>query len=71
MFKYVNWKDYDYLISVLSIKLYTSTCIQGEEQAMEIGVSIDKFVIVYKDVSHSTFLRVLVGVQKYKVKMKF
>ncbi len=34
MFIYVNWKDYDYLISVLSVKFYTSTCIQGEEQAM-------------------------------------
>lgn len=38
---------------------------------MEIGVSIDKFVIDYKDVPHSTFLRVyMVGVKKYKVKMK-
>ena len=58
MFKYVNWKDYDYLISVLSVKFYTSTSIQGEEQAMEIEVSIDKFVIDYKDVPHSAFLRV-------------
>ena len=38
---------------------------------MEIEVSIDKFVIDYKDVPYSTFLRVyMVGVQKYKVKMK-
>ncbi|XKO53961.1 hypothetical protein ACI2WT_14295 [Lysinibacillus fusiformis] len=63
--------DYDYLINLLSIKLYTSTCIQGEEQAMEIEVSIDKFVVDYKDVPYSTFLRVyMVGVQKYKVKIK-
>ena len=68
---YVNWKDYDYLISVLSVKFYTCTSIQWEENAMEIEVSIDKFVIDYKDVPHSTFLRVyMVGVQKYKVKMK-
>ena len=32
MFKYVNWKYHDYLISVLSVKFYTSTIIQGEEQ---------------------------------------
>ena len=71
MFKYVNWKYHDYLISVLSVKFYTSTIIQGEEQTMEIEISIDKFVIDYKDVPHSTFLRVyMVGVQKYKVKMK-
>ncbi|UPW81860.1 replication initiation protein [Lysinibacillus sp. Ag94] len=38
---------------------------------MEIEVSIDKFVIDYKDVPHSAFLRVyMVGVQKYKVKVK-
>ncbi|WP_446936037.1 hypothetical protein [Lysinibacillus fusiformis] len=38
---------------------------------MEIEVSIDKFVIDYKDVPHSAFLRVfMVGVQKYKVKME-
>lgn len=38
---------------------------------MEIEVSIDKFVIDYKDVLHSAFLRVyMVGVKKYKVKMK-
>ncbi len=53
-----TYKDYDYLISVLSVKFYTSTCIQGEEQAMEIEVWIDKFVVDYKDVPHSTFLRV-------------
>ena len=71
MFKYVNLKDYDYLISVLSVKFYTSSTIQGEEQAREIEVSIDKFVIEYKDVPHSAFLRVyMVGVHKYKVKMK-
>ena len=68
IFKYVNWKDYDYLISVLSVKFYTSTSIQGEENAMEIEVSIDKFVIDYKDVPHSAFLRVfMLGVKKYKV----
>ncbi|MEB7453653.1 hypothetical protein ACNA06_22430 [Lysinibacillus sp. RSDA_15] len=38
---------------------------------MEIEVSIDKFVVDYKDVPYSTFLRVyMVGVQKYKVKIK-
>ncbi|MDM5349271.1 hypothetical protein QUF65_00015 [Lysinibacillus sphaericus] len=38
---------------------------------MEIEVSIDKFIIDYKDVPDSAFLRVyMVGVQKYQVKMK-
>ncbi|MDM5249154.1 replication initiation protein [Lysinibacillus sp. G4S2] len=38
---------------------------------MEIEVSIDKFVIDYKDVPHSAFLRVyMLGVKKYQVKMK-
>jgi len=37
---------------------------------MEIEVSIDKFVIDYKDVPHLTFLRVfMVGVKKFKVKI--
>jgi len=44
---------------------------KGKENTMEIEVSIDKFVIDYKDVPHSAFLRVyMVGVQKYQVKMK-
>ena len=58
LFRIYTYKDNDYLISVLSVKFYTSTIIQGEEQAMEIEVSIDKFVIDYKDGQHSTFLRV-------------
>lgn len=38
---------------------------------MEIEVSIDKFVIDYKDVPHSAFLRFyMLEVKKYKVKMK-
>ncbi len=37
-FKYVSWKKYDYLISVLSIKFYITISIQGEELAMEIEV---------------------------------
>lgn len=40
IFIYIDWEDDDYLISVLSIKFYTSTSIQGEDQAMEIEVSI-------------------------------
>ncbi len=63
MFKYVNCKDCAYLISVLSVKFFIS--------GKNIEVSIDKFVIEFRDVPHSAFLRVfMVGVQKYKVKMK-
>jgi len=71
LFRIYTYKDNDYLISVLSVKFYTSTSIQGEEQAMEVAVSIDKFVIDYKDVPHSAFLRVyMVGLKKYQVKME-